>query len=113
MSKKRWNQIAAAGGIGYVVLQLASQVLIQIGGAEPPFTAPSSDIVEFFSNRDLTLAPIGGYLSALSIIAFVFFLGALWAGLSQHEEGPQWMSLIAAGSGFIASAVILGGGGWA
>jgi hypothetical protein len=113
MTKKRWEQIAAAGGIGFVVLQLASQALIQIGGAEPSFTASAEEIVDFFSNRDPSLAPIGGFLSSLSVIALLFFLGALWASLSRYEESPSWLSLVALGSGLVAVAVTLGGGGWA
>ncbi|MFN2189905.1 MAG: hypothetical protein ACK2T3_14165 [Candidatus Promineifilaceae bacterium] len=113
MTKKRWEQIAAAGGIAFVVLQLASQGLIQIGGAEPPFTAPAEEIVDFFNNRNLGLAGVGEYLATLSIIALIFFLGALWASLSRAESEPKWMSLIAVGSGLAATAVTLGGGGWA
>jgi hypothetical protein len=113
MSKKRWEQIGAAGGIAFVVLQLASQALIQIGGAEPAFTATAQEIADFFNNRDLTLAPIGGFLASLSVIALIFFLGVLWAALSRHEESPSWMSIVAIGSGLVAIAVTLGGGGWA
>jgi len=59
MSKRRWEQIGAAGGIAFVVLQLASQALIQIGGAEPAFTAPAQEIVDFFNNRCSLLACSG------------------------------------------------------
>ena len=113
MTKKRWEQIAAAGGIGFVVLQLTSQALTQIGGAEPAFTASAEEILDFFNNRDPSLAPIGGFLSSLSVIALLFFLGALWASLSRYEESPSWFSHIAFGSGLVATAVTLGGGGWA
>jgi len=113
MTKKRWEQIAAAGGIGFVVLQLTSQALIQIGGAEPAFTASAKEIVDFFSDRDPSLAPIGSFLSSLSVIAILFFLGALWASLSRYEESPSWLSHLAFGSGLVAAAVTLGGGGWA
>ena len=37
MSNSRLEQLGAAGGIVFVALQMASQALIQIGGAEPPF----------------------------------------------------------------------------
>ena len=59
MTKRRWEQAAAAGGIGFVVLQLASQGLIQIGGAEPAFTAsalrlaPAGTSISFFSLTNL------------------------------------------------------------
>jgi hypothetical protein len=40
MSKRRWEQIGAAGGIVFILLQLVSQGLIQVGGSEPAFSAP-------------------------------------------------------------------------
>ena len=112
MSKRRWEQIGAGGGIVFVVLQLAGQALIQVGGAEPAFTAPAQEILSFFMARDPLLARIGGFLSNLSTIAILFFVGALWAALSRREESPSWMSLVAFGSGVAAVAVTLGGGGW-
>lgn len=112
MSKQRWEQIGAAGGIIFVVLQLAGQALVQIGGSEPAFTAPAQEILSFFMNRDPLLFQVGGFLSALSAIAFLWFLGVLWAALRRHEEDPSWMSLVAFGSGVAAVAVTLGGGGW-
>ena len=112
MSNRRWEQIGASGGIVFVVLQLVSQALIQIGGMEPAFTADADEILDFFLNRDSAMAPIGGFLATVSVIALLFFLGVLWAGLSRHEDSPAWMSNIAAGSGLVAVAVVLGGGGW-
>jgi hypothetical protein len=112
MSKQRWEQIGAAGGILFVILQLAGQALIQVGGAEPAFTAPAGEIMSFFMARDPMLARIGGFLSNLSAIAILFFLGTLWAALSRREESPSWMSMVVFGSGIAAVAVTLGGGGW-
>lgn len=112
MTKKRWEQVGAAGGIVFVLLQLISQALIQIGGSEPAFTAPPQEIVSFFMNRDPQLAQIGGYLAVLSIIALLWFSGVLWAALSRVEESPSWLSLVTFGSGIAAAATILGGSGW-
>ncbi len=113
MAKQRWQQLAAAGGILFVVLQLTGQSLIQIGGAEPAFSAPAGEIVTFFENRSPQLFDLGGFLSALSAIAFIWFLGALWVALRGHEAEPAWMSLVAVGFGLVAVAGIsAGGGGW-
>jgi hypothetical protein len=103
--------IGAAGGIAYPVMQLIAQGLIQVGGAEPPFTASSQEILDFFQARDLTLFQTGGYLSTLSVVAFLWFLGALWDTLRSEEGGNGWMSTIAFGSGLI-SAASLTEGGW-
>jgi len=101
-NNNKWEKAAAGGGIAFVVLQLLGQALIQIGGAEPPFTASADEILAFFNNRDPVLAPIGGFLSILSIIAFIFFLGALWAALSRVKKdrpGCPWWQLAPASSG--------------
>ncbi len=96
----------------FVLLQLIGQGFIQIGGSEPAFTAPAEEILDFFIARDPQLFQLGGFLSSISSIALIGFLGVLWAVLSRHEEEPSWMSLIAFGSGLVAMAVTLGGGGW-
>ena len=105
------EQIGAAGGIAFVVMQLAGQALIQVGGSEPAFDAPAAEIESFFINRNLQLASLGGFLSLLSIIALLWFLGALWARLRRHEGEPGWLSLVALASGVAGVAIILGGGG--
>jgi hypothetical protein len=55
---------------------------------------------------------IGGFLSVLSILAFIWFLGALWARLRRHEDEPSWLSLAAFGSGLAGAAVVMASGGW-
>lgn len=108
----RWEQIGAAGGIVFVALQLLSQALIQAGGSEPAFDAPAAEIETFFMNRNMQLALTGGFLSVLSIIAFIWFLGALWARLRRSEGEPGWLSLVAFASGLAGVAALFGGGGW-
>lgn len=113
MSKKRWEQMGAAGGIAFVVLQILSQALIQIGGTEPSFNASPQEIVDFFINRNPQLFAVGSLLSALSVIAFLWFLGVLWAVLRVHEGEPGWLSLVAFGSGLVGLATVLSAGsGW-
>ena len=116
MAKKRWEQIAAVSGILFLVLQFSAQGLIQVGGAEPSFNASAEEILDFFLNRDPQLFNIGGILSVFSFIAFLLFLGVLWARLHSSEEKPAWMSMIAFGSGLLSGAIIMGiggAGGWA
>jgi hypothetical protein len=111
MSDSRLEKVGAAGGIVFVVLQMASQALIQAGGGEPPFDAPASAIVAFFMAKDSQLFAAGEYLSVLSLIAFLWFLGSLWAALRRAEGEPAWLSLVAAASGVVLVATV-GGGGW-
>lgn len=99
----KWGAIAA---IVYPIMQLIAQGLIQVGGREPVFTASAQEILEFFKNRDTTLFSIGGYLSALSVIAFLWFLGALWRELRAAEGDSGWISVIAIGSGLVAAPAL-------
>ena len=55
---------------------------------------------------------MGDYLSTLSLIAFVWFLGSLWSALSRAEGEPAWLSFVAAASGLMIVAAVSGGGGW-
>jgi hypothetical protein len=112
MSGKRLEQVAAAGGIAFVVLESVGQGFIQIGGAEPAFGAPADEIFAFFLARDETLFNWGGYLSLLSFIAFIWFLGALWAAIRRAERDPALLSMVAFGSGLVAVATLTGGA-WA
>src|SRR6266545_7753965 len=113
MSNSRLEQIGAAGGIVFVALQMASQALIQVGGAEPPFDATTETIVAFFMARNSQLFALGEYLSTLSLIAFLWFLGSLWSALRRAEGEPAWLSFVAAASGLMIVAAVSAGGGWA
>jgi len=112
MGNSGWEQIGAAGGIVFVVLQMASQALIQVGGAEPPFDAPADTIAAFFMARDSQLFALGDYLSSLSLIAFLWFLGSLWSALRRGEGEPAWLSHVALASGLMVVATVSAGGGW-
>ena len=115
MGKKRWEQIGAASGILFLILQFSAQGLIQVGGAEPSFNASAEEILAYFLRRDPQLFNIGGILSVFSFIAFLLFLGVLWGRLHSSEDKPAWMSLIAFGSGLLSGAIIMGiggAGGW-
>lgn len=112
MNQYRWEQVAALGGIAFVVLQLAAQSLIQAGGAEPRFDADAAEILQFFANRDTRLFGIGDYLMVLSVIPFVWFLGALWAALRRTAEDYAWLGLAAVALGLLEMAQITIGGGW-
>ncbi|MDT8304845.1 MAG: hypothetical protein RRC07_02820 [Anaerolineae bacterium] len=108
----RLKKYGAIGAIAFPVMQMVSQALIQIGGAEPPFAASASEIVSFFAARNPTLFSIGGYISLLSIVAFLWFLGTLWEELRAAEGGGGLLSVVAVASGFVAVSTITSPGGW-
>ena len=105
MSDTGWLKTGAWGGIGFVVLQLTGQMLIQVGGMEPTFDADAGEILEFFAARDPQLTAAGGFLSMLGMLALLWFLGALWARLRDAEGDPAWQSMVALVSGAVAVAV--------
>ncbi len=109
MSDSTWRKVGASGGIVFIVLQMAGQLLFQSGGAEPAFNAPAAEILEFFQAKDTVFFEIGGFLTSLSFIAFLWFLGSLYSTLSQGEGQPAWISLIAVASGVLMVATVVGG----
>jgi hypothetical protein len=112
MNNARWEQIGAAGGIVFVVLQMASQALLQVGGGEPRFDAPAETIAAFYMARNSQLFALGDYLSSLSLIAFLWFLGSLWSTLRRAEGEPAWLSFVAFASGLMIVATVSAGSGW-
>jgi hypothetical protein len=109
MSDSTWRKIGAVGGIAFIVLQMAGQLLFQSGGAEPAFNAPAAEILEFFQAKDAVLFEFGGFLTSLSFIAFLWFLGSLYSTLSRGEGQPAWISLIAVASGVLMVVPVVGG----
>lgn len=112
---KRTNglkKVGAVAGIAFPILQMVSQGLIQVGGAEPPFTASAAEIMTFFQNREPALATAGAYIATLSLVAFLWFLGVLWDELRTAEGGNGWLSIIAIGSGFVTASALAASGGW-
>lgn len=112
MTNSRWEQLGAAGGIGFVALQMVAQALIQVGGGEPPFDAPSSTIAAFFMARNSRLFTIGDFLSTVSLIPLLWFMGSLWAALRRAEGEPAWLSLVALASGVLVGGMVSLGAGW-
>jgi hypothetical protein len=109
--KTRLKKIGAIAGIAFPVLQMTAQGFIQIGGAEPAFTASAPVILEFFKNRDTTFFAIGEYISTISLIVFLWFVGVLWSELWAAEGKPGWLSMVAFGSGLVTASA-LSTAGW-
>ena len=103
----------AVAAIAFPILQMVAQGLVQVGGGEPAFVAPSSEIVDFFERRDATLFAIGSYVSALSTVPFLWFVAVLWVELREAEGGAALLSMVAFASGIVAGVGYLGSGDWA
>jgi len=92
-------------GIAMLVLQMIGQQRSQAGAAEPAFDAPAAEISEFFAANDPGLMAAGSYLSALSILAALVFVGGLASLLRRDWRAPL---VLTCGAGY-ALAV---GVGW-
>jgi hypothetical protein len=110
MNERALFKIGAAGGLIFVILQMVSQGMIQIGGAEPAFKASSEEIIRFFSARNLVLANLGAYISLLSFLPFIWFLGVLRATLRAGAEAFGWIADVAFASGLMAVVPSVVGG---
>lgn len=112
MNSNQWRRVGAVAGIAYPILQLIAQGLIQVGGAEPPFSASASQALEFFQNRNVSLFMVGGYISTLSLVVFLWFLSVMWTELRAAEGGQGMLSMIALGSGLVTVSTYNSAGGW-
>lgn len=109
---KYLKKYGALAGIAFPVMQMIAQGFIQVGGMEPTFAAPASEILVFFQNRNPALFSIGGYIFILSLVPFLWFVGALWDELRAMEDGSGWLSVVACGSGLVAASALTDPGGW-
>ncbi|HCT77924.1 MAG TPA: hypothetical protein DGG94_16485 [Micromonosporaceae bacterium] len=89
----------AVAGLATIVLLFGGQAFIQVGGGEPAFDAPATEIANFFAKRDQDLFAIGSYLSVLSIVTMLWFVGGLFVLLRD-----DWRAGIALVSGALFSA---------
>ena len=112
MTQMRLEQVGAVGGILFIVLQLVGQLLIQAGGSEPSFDASAQEIVEFFEARKTFLFNTGSYVSTISIIPLLAFLGSLRGALRRAEGEAGWLTLVASGAGLLFLALGAAGGFW-
>jgi hypothetical protein len=106
MSTAKVKKIGGAAGIAYPIVQMAAQGLVQVGGAEPVFGAGADEILAFFQMRDPLLFNIGAYLTVLSLVVLLGFLGALWHELREIEGENGLLSTVAFGSGLLAASAL-------
>jgi hypothetical protein len=85
---KQLRLTTAVTGLATLVLQLGGQALMQTGGKEPAFDAPSAEIAAFFAGTNQDLFAAGSYLTVLSVVTFLWFLGGLYAMLRDDWRAP-------------------------
>ena len=99
MERNTWERLAAVGGVGFVVVVLASNF---IAPGSPKTDGPTSTIVSYFNDHHTALL-ISGMLSVLAIPPLLLFLSGLRATLLRLEgDQPQWTTV-----NFAAGVVLL------
>lgn len=96
------RRTTAVAGLTTLVLQLGGQALMQTGGKEPAFDASATVIAAFFAAANQNLFAAGSYLTVLSVVTFLWFLGGLYALIREDWRAPIALVcgvLYAAGAG--------------
>jgi len=96
MRDSRWERLAPATGIVFVVLTVVAGATAGLG---------TQDAAVFFvESRDRVLA--SSYLFGLSMVFFMWFLGSLRSNLRRAEGGSGRLSAVAFGGGLLTVAAL-------
>ena len=104
MDDKRWEKIAAATGVAFVVLLLASAFVVP---APPKIDAPIAKIGAFFAKHHSGLV-LAGWLGVLAVLFGLWFIGTV-AHWVRRQHQPR-LATIAFGGGVTATGMALAGG---
>src|SRR5829696_5170335 len=103
----RWERLGAATGIAFVVVLVASFVVIP--DTPPALTDPASEIRSFYAdNSSAWQASV--YLTGVAAFLFLWFLGSLRSALGEaerHAEGAVRVARIVMPAGAVALALAL------
>ena len=103
MGEDRWEKLAAATGIVFVVLVVVGSF---IAGQPPKAGDPIKKITAFaVDNRSALL--LGDYLSAVGVVFALWFFGSLRSYLRSAEGGTGRLSAVAFGGGLLAGGIAL------
>jgi len=105
MDNRRWERLAAATGIVFVGLQLAT---IPLMGDTPDFDAKIGTIRDYLVDDGGKLL-LAVTLNALSAFFFIWFLGSLRSVLRVAEGGQGRLSAVAFGGGLVTIALAVAG----
>src|SRR6476661_1564421 len=101
----KWERYAAAAGIAFVVLVLASAFL---PGVPPATDDPVSDIHAFYADHRTALL-LATYLGGLATIFSLWFLSGLRSVLRRAEGGGGTFANLMFGAGIVTNAISLVG----
>src|SRR6266705_1050180 len=101
MAEDRWERLAAATGIVFVVLGRVGSFL---AGQPPKAGEPIKKITAFAVDKRSALL-LGDYLSAVGVVFALWFFGSLRSYLRRAEGGTGRLSAVAFGGGLLAGGI--------
>jgi hypothetical protein len=107
VDETRWERYGLAAGIAFVALVVIAAV---IGGSPPRPTDGALKVAGYFQDHQDALK-VGSYLEGLGAVAFLWFLGALWARLRRAEGTGGRVSVVALVGGIGTFALAFVGNG--
>lgn len=103
MDDSRWERIAAATGIAFVVILAIGNFLAPNPPAQDD---PIEEVIDFaVDNRSALL--IGSYLTGLALVFGLWFLGSLRTFLMRAEGGIGRLAAVAFAGGVVFVAIVL------
>jgi len=96
MNDARWEQYGAAAGLAFVILVVVGAL---IGGAPPSPDDSLRKIGEYYIDHTNAIK-VGAFLTGLGGVAFLWFLGSVWATLRRSDDTRR-LATIATGGAII------------
>lgn len=93
-------RITGACGIGTLVLVLGGSLVNNFQGI--PFTAESAEILTFFRSLDDSVGAVSSFLTAVGLIALLWFTLGLALLLRRYDDDPPWRTAFLAGAGVVS-----------
>lgn len=102
----RWERLALASGLLFVVVQIAMIAFTGVffATSHPPMDASPAEAARGFAQAE-TMVALGTYLYVLQLPFWLLFLGGLFSVLSRAEGGTQALAVSVLGAG-VAMGVI-------
>jgi len=93
-------RVTGVCGITTLVLVLGASMVNNFQGI--PFTAESDEIVTFFRSIDDGVGAVSSFLTAVGLIAMLWFTLGLALVLRRYDDDPPWRTAFLAGAGIVS-----------